>query len=67
MKEGISKEQVLHGQMEGQRNAPPPQVAFQEHLMAAEHYKKFLDVWNDADLSILEVEGASKRLARLKK
>jgi tetratricopeptide (TPR) repeat protein len=33
---------------------------------AIENYTKFLDLWKDADLDLLELENARKRLAGLK-
>ena len=33
---------------------------------AIEHYEKFLDLWKDADLGLVEVEDARNRLSGLK-
>ena len=35
-------------------------------VRAHEHYRKFLDLWNDADPGIPEIEDASRRLVRMK-
>jgi cytochrome c-type biogenesis protein CcmH/NrfG len=37
-----------------------------DRVKAAEHYRKFLELWKDADPGIPEVEEAKKRLAGLK-
>jgi serine/threonine protein kinase/lipopolysaccharide biosynthesis regulator YciM len=37
-----------------------------DKVEAADHYRKFLDLWKDADPGIREVEEAKKRLAALK-
>ena len=36
-------------------------------VKASENYKKFLDLWKDADPRIAEVEDASKRLSKMKR
>jgi hypothetical protein len=42
------------------------QVAVKQEGIATEHYEKFLDLWEDADLGIAEFDDVRERLARLK-